>query len=225
MKILGFGLIGILIISMGTFSYSQSDNDPELTVKTNNSNYDEEPTVELISEVKTPQETLEETNLKVEELSEKVEKSIDEQISIKMDEESIQNLFGILPYLGIIIAGAIGGIILIKIRNKGKDDELSEDYEYDEESEEDFVTENEPISKLSDMYDPQSFIPDEIQLDKIIENKLYIISKLQEHKIGDNEKLNAIKKSLIGDGSFTQEENEYLNTKYEEYQKTGKNKT
>ncbi len=64
----------------------------------------------------------------------------------------------------------------------------------------------------------------ETEPEKIIENKLRIISKLQEHKIGDIYKLEAIKKSLIDDGSFTLEVNDYLEKKYEEYKKLSESK-
>ena len=60
---------------------------------------------------------------------------------------------------------------------------------------------------------------DDIEPEQIIENKLRIISKLQEYKIGDNHKLEEIKQLLIADGSFTQEANDYLEEKYEEYKK------
>jgi len=40
--------------------------------------------------------------------------------------------------------------------------------------------------------------------------------------MGDYDKLEAIKKSLIDDGSFTQEANDYLEEKYAEYKKISK---
>ena len=46
-----------------------------------------------------------------------------------------------------------------------------------------------------------------------------MISKLQERKIGNYEKLEAIKKSMIADSSFSKKDNDYLQTKYEEYKK------
>ena len=62
----------------------------------------------------------------------------------------------------------------------------------------------------------------DIDPEKIVLSKLSIISKLQKYKIGDNDKLEAIKKSLIDDGSFTQEGNDYLEEKYGEYKKMTK---
>ena len=62
----------------------------------------------------------------------------------------------------------------------------------------------------------------DIDPEKIVQSKLSIISKLQKYKIGDNDKLEAIKKSLIDDGSFTQEGNDYLEEKYGEYKKMTK---
>lgn len=64
---------------------------------------------------------------------------------------------------------------------------------------------------------PQSDSGNSIEPYKIIENKIKMISKLQENKIGDFEKLEEIKKSMINDGSFTQADNEYLEEKYDEY--------
>ena len=131
----------------------------------------------------------------------------------------------ILPYLIIIIAVIIGAVIAIKIKNKNNNDDLSEDYEDDEESEKDILIENASISKkFEDMQDSQSSPTDEAQIDKIIQDKLDIISKLKESKIGENEKLEAIKKSLIENGSFTQDDTDYLEKKYAEY-KINKDKT
>jgi len=67
--------------------------------------------------------------------------------------------------------------------------------------------------------DSQSDNVDDIEPEQIIENKLHIISKLLEYKIGDYHKLELIKQSLITDGSFTLEDNDYLEEKYEEYKK------
>jgi len=67
--------------------------------------------------------------------------------------------------------------------------------------------------------DSQSDNVDDIEPKQIIENKLHIISKLLEYKIGDYHKLQLIKQSLIDDGSFTLEVNDYLEEKYEEYKK------
>ena len=117
-----------------------------------------------------------------------------------------------------------GAVVAIKIKNKNKDD-LSEDYEDDEESNNDILIENASISKkFEDMQDSQSSPTDETHIDKIIQDKLDIISKLKESDIGENEKLDAIKKSLIENGSFTQEDTDYLEKKYAEY-KINKDKT
>ena len=57
---------------------------------------------------------------------------------------------------------------------------------------------------------------------QIIKNKLQIISKLQEKKIGDQERLEAIKESLLSGETFTFTDNNYLETQYEEYKKVSK---
>jgi len=72
--------------------------------------------------------------------------------------------------------------------------------------------------------DSQSDKVDDIEPEQIIENKLHIISKLLENKIGDYHKLGLIKQSLIADGSFTLEANDYLEEKYEEYKKLSESK-
>ena len=180
------------------------------------------PVEETISE-ETPQVPVEETISEFDELNENSEDDLEEQWTIQKDEASVQNLMNILPYLIIIIAVIIGTGIAIKIKNNN--DDLSEDYEDDEESEKDILIENASISKkFEDMQDSQSSPTDEAQIDKIIQDKLDIISKLKESKIGENEKLEAIKKSLIENGSFTQDDTDYLEKKYAEY-KINKDKT
>jgi len=199
------GVIGIIaIISMGTNSFAQTDSQ---TLPT------EKESVEGMPE-----------------FTGQVDDPIGDQVYIKMDEESIQELdefiqkiTNILPYLAIIIAGIIGGIIVIKKRSKA-DDEDPEDYEYYDDEEKGLTPRSKPMApNFQEMQkDSQSDNIDDIEPDQIIENKLGIISKLQEYKIGDNHKLEEIKQLLIADGSFTQEANDYLEAKYEEYKKTKK---
>ncbi len=164
------------------------------------------------------------------ELTEQLDDIPDEGVSIQVDEdsikvfgESIQNLTNILPYLAIIIAGIIGGIILFKKRSKDDDDDFVE-YDHDEKV---FTPRSEPMAPNFQEMQKDSHIEniDDIEPDQIIENKLRIISKLEEYKIGDNHKLEEIKQLLIADGSFTQEANDYLEAKYEEYKKLTKKKS
>jgi len=54
------------------------------------------------------------------ELIKKIEAPLEEQAPIQMMEESLQSLPDIVPYLGIIIAGTIGGVISINKINKRK---------------------------------------------------------------------------------------------------------
>lgn len=191
----------IVIISIGTNSFAQTDSQTLPTEK--------EP-IQGIAE-----------------LIEQVDDTIDDQVSFQINEESVQNLTNLLPYLGIIIAVVIGGIIVIKKRKKGEDDEDSEDYEYYDDEEKGLIPRSKPIEqKFQEMQaGSQSDIINETEPDEIIENKLRIISKLQEYKVGDNHRLEQIKQLLIADGSFTIEDNDYLEAKYEEYKKSTKKKS
>jgi len=189
-----------------------------------------EETPELVEE--TP-ELEEETEEKVvEEISGIFEEfakigSSGEQITIKVNDDFIEDLTPVLPYLGIIIAGVIGAIIIIKKRNSRKD-ELFADDGYDDDNE-NWLEENLTTggTTLAQKYqDRQTKSPsnnaNDIDPEKIVESKLSIIAKLQKYKMGDNDKLEAIKKSLIDDGSFTQEGNDYLEEQYAEYKKMTK---
>ena len=97
----------------------------------------------------------------------------------------------------------------------------------DEKKRKSFNTKKQPIEqRFQEMQkDSQSDNVDDIEPEQIIENKLHIISKLLEYKIGDYHKLELIKQSLIADGSFTIEANDYLEAKYEEYKKITKKKS
>jgi len=182
------------------------------------------------AQTESPNLPTEKEPIQVVESIEQVDDTIGEEVSLQMDEEaiqaldeSIQDLSNLLPYFGIIIAGIIGGIIVIKKRSKA-DDEDPEDYEYYEDEEKGLTPRSKPMApNFQEMQkDSQSDNIDDIEPDQIIENKLSIISKLQEYKIGDNHKLEEIKQLLIADGSFTLEANDYLEAKYEEYKITKK---
>ena len=120
-----------------------------------------------------------------------------EKATIQDTQETLEDFSTFLPYLGIIIVAIIAGILAIKLKNSKKGDELSEDYEYEDDS----VIENAPpTKKFQDMQTgSQSDSGNNMEPHKIIENKLQMISKLQENKIGDYEKLEEIKKSLINE--------------------------
>ena len=208
-------------IIFSIFESSKNNQPPSPLVE--NKSPISEPPVETVSE-EPPQEPSVETISEVEEMTEKNE-LIDEPVSVKVDEKSVQDLFDFLPYAAVIFAGILGAVIVIKIRNKGKDDEFSEDYD-DEESKNENIIENASISKkFQEMQDLTSNNSNEVEIDEIIENKLHIITKLQEHQIGDNEKLENIKKSLVEKGSFSQEENDYLDLKYDEYKRINSTKS
>ncbi len=179
------------------------------------------------AQTESPNLPTEKEPIQVVESIEQVDDTIGEEVSLQMDEEaiqaldkSIQDITNILPYMGIIIAGIIGGIIVIKKRNK-EDDKDSEDYEFYDDEEKGLTPRSKPMApNFQEMQeDSQLDNVDDIEPEQIIENKLHIISKLQEFKIGDSHKLEEFKQLLIADGSFTQEANDYLEEKYEEYKK------
>ncbi|MDH3676931.1 MAG: hypothetical protein OEQ12_01360 [Nitrosopumilus sp.] len=131
------------------------------------------------------------------------------------DTKESQEVSKFLLFLSIIFVSVVGGLIVIKITNK-KNDKLSGDIEYD-----DSIVENAPIiERFQDMQaKPTSDSVKNDQLDEMIDKKVGMISKLQENKIGDYDKLEFIKKSLIDNDHFNQESNDYLEEKYEEYKK------
>jgi len=141
-------------------------------------------------------------------------------ITIQSNGELIKKLTPILPYLGIILVLVIVAIIIInkKKRRHSKNNERDMESEYT-------VLENAPfLKKFQDLQvKEESKITDGIHPRQIIKNKLRIISELQDHKFGDNNRLDAIKKSLKTGDDFTKEDNDYLETKYDEYKKKQKN--
>jgi len=170
------------------------------------------PQVKLTPEpVESPPEIIEE--------SEKNESS-DLGFTFQNNEELIEDLIPILPYLGIVIAGIIGGIIVLAVRNNKKVGKIlkTQENEYNPVLENMAMATKFQKKQVRSQADYEKKIP----LEQIIKNKVRKISKLQEHKIGDYEKLEAIKKSLLADASFTQKDNDYLETKYEEYKKVVK---
>ncbi len=159
------------------------------------------------------------------EIIEKNEKEgfFDFGISIEKDEEFIDDLDPMLPYLGIGFAVIIGGIIVLLLRNSRKEDDPSEVKDVEKDMEIEII----PMSKkFQDMQTRKKIdgkkIPD---LDEFVENKILIIETLQKNKLGNYEKLEKIKKSLKSDGSFTLKDNKYLETVYSEYEKVGNKKS
>jgi len=179
---------------------------------------------EQISELK-PTPEVRPTPKPVESTPETIEESekndaTDLGFTFQNNEELIEDLIPILPYLGIVIAGIIGGIIVLAIRNNKKVGKLlkAQENEYNP------VLENMAMStKFQNKQTlSQAGYKKQIPLEQIIKKKVRMISELQERKIGNYEKLEAIKKSLIADATFTQKDNDYLETKYEEYKKVKK---
>jgi hypothetical protein len=112
------------------------------------------------------------------------------------------------------------GIIVIIKKSNSDDDEFSDD-----EFEDDSIIENSTLTpKFQDLQTgSQSDSSSGLEPHHIIEDKIQRILKLQENKIGDYDKLENIKKSLIDDGAFTKEDNDYLEEKFKEYKKNTDN--
>jgi hypothetical protein len=108
----------------------------------------------------------------------------------------------------------VGIIVIVKKSNRNDDDFSDDEYEDDSIIETSSLT-----PKFQDMQTGSSSDSlNDFEPQQIIEDKIRRISKLQENKIGDYNKLEEIKKSLIDDGTFTQASNDYLEEKYEEYE-------
>ncbi len=137
-------------------------------------------------------------------------------ISIETDEKLVENLTPMLPYIAIIVVIVVVGIIVV-LKKIVRNDEDYEDDEVDDDSamldslmEEKF----QKIQTGTESDDTNALDPD-----YLIQNKVRMISKLQENKIGDHEKLEEIKKTLEDFGTFTQADNEYLEEQFKEYEK------
>jgi len=147
-------------------------------------------------------------------------KTLDLGISVEADEELIENLTPILPYLGIIVVGIIVGIVVI-IKKSNRNDEDFEDEEFEDDSPESYF-ETPKFQEIHTQTDPDNV--NALDPEYLIQNKVRMISKLQENKIGDNGKLEKIKKDLIDYGTFTKEDNEYLEEQFKEYEKITESK-
>jgi len=141
-------------------------------------------------------------------------------ISVEADEELIKNLTPNLPYLGIIVTGIIAGIIII-IKKSNKNDEDFEDEEFEDDSPESYF-ETPKFQEIHTQTDPDNV--NALDPEYMIQNKIRLISKLQENKIGDHENLEKIKKDLLDYGTFTKADNEYLEEQFKEYEKITESK-
>ena len=123
-------------------------------------------------------------------------------ISVETDEKLIADLIPMLPYLAIVVIGIIVGIFVVIKKISSNNDDLDDDFEEDSEP----LFENPEFQEIktgAEADDENTLDPDDL-----IQNKVRMISKLQENKIGDHEKLEEIKKTLIDFGSFTKEDND-----------------
>jgi len=129
------------------------------------------------------------------------------------DAEETQEVSKFLIFLTIIAISVIVGGIIVKIKSK-KDDKVSEEIQY-----EDYLADLPITERFLDMQaDSTSYSVKDEQLGEIIDSKVSLISKLQEKEIGDYEKLEHIKKSLIDKGLFTEDHHDYLESLNKEYE-------
>ena len=142
----------------------------------------------------------------------------DQQV-VSQGEESGE-LSNILLYLGMVIAVSVVIAVVMKLKNSEKDDELTENYDYEDDS----IIEEEPLTKkLQDTeVTPQLTPTNSIQIDQIIKDKIQKITKLQENQLGDHDRLENFKKSLKETGTFSKVDNEYFEKIYETYKKIKK---
>ena len=182
----------------------------------------ETPNCEKLQQQSLESKSIEELTLVQENTTESIEENENDATNLGItnqgNEDFIEDLTSILPYMVIIITLVIGVIVLKNKKRVGR----SKNERYIESKYE--IIENAPmLKKFQDMQVGQeSNSAKDILPPQIIKNKLRIISKLQECKIGDNDRLEAIKKSLKDGDIFTKNDNDYLETKYEEYKKTTK---
>jgi len=137
-------------------------------------------------------------------------------ISIETDEKLIETMTPMLPYIGIIAVVVVVGIIVV-LKKVGRNDEEYEDDEIDDDSAMLDSLMEEKFQKIQT--ETESDNTNALDPDFLIQNKVRMISKLQENKIGDHERLDEIKKTLVDFGSFTQADNEYLEEQFKEYEK------
>jgi len=135
-------------------------------------------------------------------------------ISVETDEKLIADLTPLLPYFVIIVVGIIVGIFLVIKKLGSNDDDLDDDFEEDSEE---TLFENPEFQEIKT--DAETDDVNALDPEVLIQHKIRMISKLQENKIGENEKLEKIKNNLKDYGTFTKEDNEYLEKQFVEYEK------
>jgi protein-disulfide isomerase len=225
---------GILFqpIPSETVSFNIVVGDPNLSVPSTSSQelFEDEPIMQEtnVQNFEESSKTEETKKQSIEEISEIFDglakfEPTDEQITIQVDDSVVDGLNPILPYIGVGIAGIIAIIALIKIKGSKKDEFYADDdYEenYDDQLEQNLTAGNLSMAKkYQDLQsDSSQSNLNEFDVEKLIQDKLRIISELQKHKIGNYQKLEKIKQSLIENESFNQEDGDYLQKKYEEYQ-------
>ncbi|HUT05802.1 MAG TPA: lamin tail domain-containing protein [Nitrosopumilaceae archaeon] len=148
---------------------------------------------------------------------------LDFGVSIEKDEEFIEDLDPILPYLGIVAVVIFGIVIVIIMRNSRKEYDPSEVKDKEKDKEYDII----PMSeKFQDMQTNKNLNKEKIPSpEQFIENKIRLILNLQENKIGDFDKLEKIKNSLMADRAFTLKDNKYIESQNEEFKNATKKKS
>ncbi len=142
-------------------------------------------------------------------------------VVLQITEKSSQISQEVLTYFGIIVTVVIVGVISIKLLVSRKYSRITVSSENEKESEKMIRKEKKSITqKIHDRFgNSQPEIVKGIDPELIIENKLHLILKLEEYKIGDKTRLETIKESLITEGVFTKNDNDYIETIYEQYKK------
>jgi len=140
----------------------------------------------------------------------------DGQLTVQINENFFEDVISYWPFLILMMAGIVGGIIVVKFKIRKSPGQFSQDIEYVDNS---WITDAPLTENFQDMQADSQNYQYALDAESLIESRVRMILKLQENKIGDYDRLEFIKKSLIIGGSFALEDNIYLGTKYDEYKK------
>jgi len=127
-------------------------------------------------------------------------------------EEDSRILFFVIIYYGIPFSGMFYFMRKWATEWNNKIDELHTSLP----GEKTFSSANEPKNLHHEKISPAQ---NKSKLHLMMENKVRMVTTLQENNLGDYDRLENIKKDLIDSGTFTEESNDYLEENYEEYKK------